>query len=98
MKPNDLKPCAGCGKGLMHAGDICFYEVALTQHLVDMDAVRQLAGLEMMMGGKQAGVAVARALSSVQEISQEVWTNKLLLCQGCALGGRFDVALVFPNE
>lgn len=39
MKQTEIKPCAACGKGVMHAGAPQFYQVTV-QH-----------GLEQMLGG-----------------------------------------------
>ena len=81
MKVGDIKPCGICGKGVAHSRDIVFYEVEISQHLLDQQAIRRHAGMEMMMGN----AAVAAVLSPVSDISQEVSKSRSVMCQPCFL-------------
>ena len=43
-------------------------------------------------------VGLARVLSPVREISAQVWTNTVLLCQPCLLIRGVDATMAFPNS
>jgi len=94
VKVSDLKPCAGCGLGVSHGGQLDFYTVTLTQEILLPKEVRQLAGLEMMIGN----VVVARALSPVTDISRETFKNTILLCQNCLLIKQVPAHEAWPVE
>lgn len=78
----EIKPCAFCGKGMMHGGEITFYQVDLAQCVVDIAAVQRLHGLEMMMMGN---VGIARALSPDTAIARRLPATRHLVCQPCLL-------------
>lgn len=91
MKAEDLKPCAICGKGMMHAGTPLFYRVRIEAMGVDIRAVQQHAGMEMMMGGGVAGVKLARVLGPNPDIAKPIDpepAKPVLVCQPCALEPR----------
>lgn len=77
---SELKACALCGKGMMHSRDVVFYEVNITQCVVDLRSAQRLHGLEMMMGG---AVGIARALSPDTAIARRLEPAHLLICQPC---------------
>ena len=64
MKQTEIKPCAACGKGVMHAGAPQFYQVTVQPYLVNVPAIQRQHGLEQMLGGN-ATTHVAAAFSMI---------------------------------
>ena len=82
MKAEEMKPCALCGKGMMHAGVPLYYRVRVEHFGVDLTAVQQTVGLEMMMGN----VAIARAMGPDPDIGVLLGEpQQALICQPCML-------------
>lgn len=82
MDAHSLQPCAICGKGVMHAGLPIFWQIDLARMGVDPIAARQLAGMEMMMGGN---VALARVLAPTTPIARPIGERRtILVCESCA--------------
>ena len=82
MKAGDFKPCALCGRGVMHAGIPLFYRGRSESMGIDANAVRQTAGLEMMFGN----VALARVMGPDPDIAKPLGDEVIaLVCQPCAL-------------
>lgn len=80
MKPEDLRPCALCRKGVMHTGLPLCYRVTVDRIGFDQQAIRQLAGLETMLGS----VALARVMSPVSEVGKAISRRELLVCEECS--------------
>lgn len=78
----ELQPCAFCGQGMAHSGSVVFYELRLSQCVIDMRNVQRMHGLEMMMGG---AVGVARALSPSNNVAQRLPAERRLVCQPCLM-------------
>jgi hypothetical protein len=57
MTAGDFKPCALCGRGVMHAGVPIFYRVRIESMGINLQEVQRTAGMEQFMGGH---VALAR--------------------------------------
>jgi hypothetical protein len=82
MKQTDFRPCANCGKGVMHGGVPVFYRVTVEQMGVDGKAVQRHVGLEQMLGGN---ALIANAMGEDADIGipiSEVFIG--LLCLTCA--------------
>lgn len=84
MKTEELKPCACCGKGVMHDGSPMFYRVRMEPHIVDMAAVQRRHGEELMMGA-MAGVLgvnddIAKPIDGTQTVA--------LVCMSCMTSGK----------
>lgn len=95
LKPRDLKPCGLCGKGLMHAHAVVFYKVTVQQFVIDMNAVRELAGMELMLG---KAAPLAEILGSVNEIAfAPVPASAMLVCLECATMQPTSVAAVIER-
>lgn len=82
LSAKDVRPCAGCGKGLAHDGSPMVWRLTVQQFALDPDGIQRRAGLEAMFGGAVAlagvfdpGYTVANALSEPQTC---------LLCLTCA--------------
>jgi hypothetical protein len=90
MKARDIKPCAICGKGLMHAGVPLFYRVKVESMGVDLNAVRRHSGLEQFFGGRQLGAILADVMGPNPDIAKPMIEDQpaLLVCQSCALEPR----------
>ena len=85
MKAADLKPCAICGLGVMHAGVPVFFRVKVEHMGIDTLAVRQTHGLETMLGS----VALARVMGPDPDIAKPIVDAvEVLVCQSCALEPR----------
>jgi hypothetical protein len=87
VKSADLKPCAICGKGVMHSGVPIFYRVKLEAMGIDAGAVRQVHGLETMLGN----VVLARVMGPDPDIAKRLDPSEprpVLVCQPCALQPR----------
>lgn len=82
MKQRDLKPCSGCGEGVMHEGIPIFYRFRMDTMGVDANAVRQQHGMEMMMGG---AAALAQIMGPDPDIAKEVNSKYIVLCHGCMM-------------
>lgn len=81
FKQSDIKPCAICRKGLMHAGMPLFYRIAVERLGFDGEAIRRQQGLEMMMGK-------AAALAAVMGPNEDIATvldgpTTILICETC---------------
>lgn len=51
LKQLELMRCACCREGVMHKRAITFFRVRLARMVVNLPAVQQHTGLEMMLGG-----------------------------------------------
>jgi len=92
----ELMACFLCDKGVMHGGDVHFYEVEIRQCVVDAKNINRMHGMEMMMGGNPA---IARALSPDNTVAQRIGPKKRrLLCASCALHQQYPVALLCEGE
>ena len=86
MKATDFKPCAICGKGVMHAGVPLFYRVKLESMGIDVNAVQRHAGLELMLGGGHAGAALANVMGPGDDLAKPIVEGEtVLICQPCAM-------------
>lgn len=77
---DDIKPCALCGNGLLHAGSPVFYEISIASCVVDLIVARQLHGMELMMGS----IAVARTMAPSTAIAQRLEPSRHFICASCA--------------
>ncbi len=87
MKAADFKPCAICGKGVMHSGIPLFYRVKVEHMGVDVKAVQRHAGLEQVFGGGQPGAVLANIMGPNDAIAKPIIEDQppVLVCQPCAM-------------
>jgi len=78
---SELKPCRLCGKGVMHAGSLGFYELTMRSCVIDVKNVQRMHGLELMMGGN---VPIARIFSPSNTIAHRLAPARHLICSACA--------------
>lgn len=83
LKRRDIKPCAICGKGMMHGGAIDFYRVTVEHYVVDLAAVRRQHGLEQFMGSP----AIAQAMGPDEDLAKRMSDEPvpMLVCSNCAM-------------
>ena len=83
MKQHDLQPCIVCGKGMMHAGDLGFLRLKIEHMAINLRAVQQQHGLELMLG---AAAPLAAIMGPDQNMAERVGpAHDVLICQPCAL-------------
>jgi hypothetical protein len=82
IKRADIKPCAKCGKGVMHTGLPLFWRVTIERYGIDANAVRRQVGLEMMLGSP----ALAAVMGPDETMAKPVMDDVILiLCENCAM-------------
>ena len=82
MKQSELKKCALCGLGMMHAGVPIFYRVTLERFCVDVSALQRRHGLELMLSGN---AVLAAVMGPNEDIAKSLDDNvTLLICMDCA--------------
>lgn len=91
---SELSNCYDCGKGMMHAGDIHFYEVTVTQCIVDTRAVQQQHGLEMMLG---AAAPLAAVLAPTTTVAHRISGKRRLFCAQCGMK-EHNVAIMLEGD
>lgn len=84
MKKKDFKNCALCGEGMMHNGGILFFRIKIERMGMNLRAIQETHGMEMMMGGGQAGAALASVMGTDPEIAKAVTSDTALICDECA--------------
>lgn len=82
MKASELKPCTSCGKGMMHDDNPIFYKITMETMGIDIQAVREIHGLEMMLG---KAAPLASVLGTNPDIAMELDTTEHLICLKCLL-------------
>jgi len=82
MKAGEIKPCAFCGKGVMHTGLPLFYSVRVQRMGIDMREVDRAAGMEQFMGGH---VALARIFHDPEIANPFGEAVNSLVCEACAM-------------
>jgi len=81
MKKKDFKPCIFCGKGMMHDGNILFFKVSIQRMGINMNAVKEQHGLEIMLGSP----AIASVMGPDSDIAKPIGIQaKGLICDTCA--------------
>ena len=81
MKQTDIKPCALCGKGVMHTGLPLFYRVTVERMGVDLRAVTRQHGLELMLGNP----VIAHAMGLQEDIAKPIGQAvTVAICEDCA--------------
>jgi len=88
---NDVLKCALCREGMAHNNQLTFYEVEIRQCVLDLDNLKQMHGMEMMMGSP----AIARALSPTTTVAHRIGPKtRKLVCQECAIVNLTYLALL----
>lgn len=88
---DEIKPCAVCKRGIGHSGAIEFYEVTITQVLVDINSIRKIHGTELIVGHP----GIAKVMASTSRIGVRLPATRLIICHDCFLDRPDDTALVY---
>lgn len=84
MKRNELKKCALCGKGVMHAGLPLFWRITVERFGVNLAAIQRRHGMEMQLGGGAAGAVLANVLGPDEDLADKVMDPvELIVCESC---------------
>ena len=95
MKHRDFKPCALCGKGMMHAGHILFCRVSIERFGVHADRVKRAHGLELMMGSP----ALANIMGPDEDLAKVIDSQQdLLVCGSCLEANPVFYMLLLPEK
>jgi hypothetical protein len=81
MRAGDFKPCALCGKGVMHTQMPLFYRVRIERMGIDLDEVRRTDAMEKFFGGH---VRIARAFQDPVLATPIGEAAHALVCEKCA--------------
>jgi hypothetical protein len=80
MDVSELKQCRVCERGAAAGGPV-FYEVTLTQCVVDPN-VHRMAGMEQFFGGN---VGLARVMMDSNTVAQRLPPQRHIFCAECAM-------------
>ena len=90
MKANELRPCDVCGRPLMAGGHVSFHRITFERMGVNLQAVRERAGLHMVMGS----AALAEVFAPTPEVADRIGdANVLIVCEDCAMKPHLPMAL-----
>lgn len=81
MKRTEFKPCAGCGKGVMHTGSPVFYRIRIAIMGADLAAIRRAHGLELTIGN----AAIAHVMGPDEDLATIIDETDSLVCLDCAI-------------
>lgn len=91
---SELEKCFGCGKGVLHGGDLHFYEVTVSQCIADIKSIQQQHGLEVMMGA--AGV-LAPVFAPSTNVAHRLPGKRRLLCASCGMRQEHNVSIMLED-
>lgn len=92
---SELSACAFCGRGMMHDGNIYFYELLIGQCIIDLNSIRAQAGLEVAMG---AAAPLAAVLAPSTNIAFRTEPRRMLVCAECAIVRSMPVAALLEED
>ncbi len=79
MKREDLKKCAICKEGLAHGGSPMFYRIKIESMILNLQALQEQAGLEIMLGSPD----LAHVMGPDRDIATKAGGNEVLICLEC---------------
>jgi hypothetical protein len=85
FKQTDIRNCAACDRGLMHAGNPLgmFWRLRFDRLMIDRNAVSRQHGLELMMGG---AAPLAHVMGPQEDMAQPVGgPYDAMICEECVL-------------
>lgn len=91
----NLRPCACCGKGVLHTGVPLAWRVTVERIAFDRNVIAQQAGLEAMFGGSAAAIGLADVFAP-GPIGRTVdgTSVDLLVCETCAVERALPVGVL----
>ena len=81
MKQTDIKPCIGCGQGVMHDNQLVFYRIEIDRMVADIGAIQRQHGLEMSMG---AAAPLASIMGPDEDVAKSFAKHEVLVCNECS--------------
>lgn len=92
---DEIKPCAFCGQGIAHTGSPIFYEFEIRQCVLDPNNIRQIHGLETMMGN----AAIARVFAPTSTVAHRLGgKRRQLVCMDCAMTSAPPISTMIETE
>jgi hypothetical protein len=91
MKQRDIKPCAICNKGLAHDSNFLFWRIKFDRLGLDLNAIQQQHGLELMMGSP----VLANVMGPDRDIAKVV---EALVCEPCVLQRLFGLFFIAEDR
>lgn len=86
---SELQKCSVCGKGMMHDGQIAYYEISVNHCVIDLPNIKRMHGLEMAVGGF---VGLARVFSPDNTVAHRLDAKRHSFCMTCALSKQIYIA------
>jgi hypothetical protein len=82
VKASEIRPCALCQKPLMHTRLPLFYRVTVERMTIDLKAVRERHGIEVLLGS----APLAEVFAPTTEIANPLFqAATILVCERCAI-------------
>ncbi len=91
MKIEDLRPCDNCQGPVAPV----FYQVALTQTMINAQAVNAHLGLQMQLGGSHQ---LAKVMGTDEDVDHKLGTTTLYICQDCTLSKEINLGSLIQQE
>lgn len=87
MQASEIRRCDLCGEGLCKDNALTFHRVQLQRYIVDVEALNERAGLQLLFQGKASAelIEVFATKPDVAVLLTE--PADLLVCELCAAGG-----------
>lgn len=94
LLPDQMTTCYLCRRGPFSDGVPVIYRLRLEQHVADVTAIRQLAGVELMTGSP----SLARSLAAVDRLTTPTWCVERNVCQDCIINSERDALVLLMSE
>lgn len=92
MNSEELRPCDICGNGHMADGAVTFHRVRFERYAVDLAAVRERHGLQLIWNNR-APAALVEAFATREDVAVLAYEPAdLFICETCAAGESMTIA------
>lgn len=82
IKQTEFQKCAKCDKGVMHDNNMTFFQVSITNMMINLNAVQRQHGLEMVIGNPM----IANVMGTNEDMGVPIGdTETVLICFDCSL-------------
>ena len=81
MKQREIKPCIGCGQGVMHDNNLAFYRLRASYMIANTQAIGRQHGLEMVIGNP----LIASVMGTDEDLATAMQNADELVCLNCAM-------------
>lgn len=89
LKQHELMPCVMCGRGVMHGNAMSFYQIGLTQYVVNLPAIKRQHGLETIIGNAAIAFALSPGEDMAIAVDHEIVANVCIECSARYAIGSF---------